>query len=137
MTGRRWVSGHRSQKDVEPEFRPLKDAYVVGFYPMCHWTESKIRVRVFHCAPTLAHLMRRQAHHGDLDLSAASYWPPSPGSKRPSCSTPPGTTAGPGPNASSPTPTPPRSASTTSSDSTPMLGGVDLSNTPSSPKNQG
>src|ERR1035438_3468644 len=96
------VSGHGSQNDVESGFRQLKDAYVVGFSPMFHWTESKIRVHVFYCALALAvaHLMRRQAHHGGLDLSAASYWPPSPGSKRPSCSTPPGTTAGPRPNAS-------------------------------------
>jgi transposase len=65
------VSGYRSQNDVESGFRQLKDPHVVGFSPMFHWTESKIRVHVFYCvlALAVAHLMRRQAHHGGLDLS--------------------------------------------------------------------
>ena len=84
------VTGYRSQDDVESGFRQLKDPYVVGFSPMLHQAESKIRVHVFYCVLALAlvlalaHLMRGQAHHGGLDLSAASYWPTSPGSKRPS-----------------------------------------------------
>ena len=38
---------------------------------MFHWTDSKIRVHVFYCvlALAVAHLMRRQAHQGGLDLS--------------------------------------------------------------------
>src|ERR1019366_777655 len=65
------VAGYRSQNDVESGFRQLKDPHVVGFSPMFHWTESKIRVHVFYCVMALAvaHLMRRQAHHGGLDLS--------------------------------------------------------------------
>jgi transposase len=65
------VAGYRSQNDVESGFRQLKDPHVVGFSPMFHWTESKIRVHVFYCvlALAVAHLMRRQAHHGGLDLS--------------------------------------------------------------------
>src|ERR1035437_3408512 len=65
------VAGYRSQNDVESGFRQLKDPHVVGFSPMFHWTESKIRVHVFYCvlALTVAHLMRRQAHQDGLDLS--------------------------------------------------------------------
>jgi len=65
------VAGYRSQNDVESGFRQLKDPHVVGFSPMFHWTDSKIRVHVFYCvlALAIAHLMRRQAHHAGLDLS--------------------------------------------------------------------
>jgi transposase len=65
------VAGYRSQNDVESGFRQLKDPHVVGFSPMFHWTESKIRVHIFYCvlALAVAHLMRRQAHQGGLDLS--------------------------------------------------------------------
>ena len=44
----------------------------------------------------------------DQTSASGSYWPTWPASKKPSCSTPPGTKAGPAPNASSPTPTPPK-----------------------------
>ena len=65
------VAGYRSQSDVESGFRQLKDPHVVGFSPMFHWTDSKIRVHVFYCvlALTIAHLMRREAHHNGLNLS--------------------------------------------------------------------
>ena len=65
------VAGYRSQNDVESGFRQLKDPHVVGFSPMFHWTEAKIRVHVFYCvlALAVAHLMRRQAHQVGLDLS--------------------------------------------------------------------
>jgi hypothetical protein len=67
------VAGYRSQNDVESGFRQLKDPHVVGFSPMFHWTEAKIRVHVFYCvlalALAVAHLMRRQAHQAGLDLS--------------------------------------------------------------------
>jgi len=65
------VAGYRSQNDVESGFRQLKDPHVVGFSPMFHWTDSKIRVHVFYCvlALAVAHLMRRQAHQAGLDLS--------------------------------------------------------------------
>lgn len=65
------VAGYRSQNDVESGFRQLKDPHVVGFSPMFHWTDSKIWVHVFYCALalTVAHLMRREAHHAGLNLS--------------------------------------------------------------------
>lgn len=65
------IDGYRSQNDVESGFRQLKDPHVVGFSPMFHWTDSKIRVHLFYCvlALAVAHLMRREAHHAGLDLS--------------------------------------------------------------------
>ena len=65
------VAGYRSQNDVESGFRQLKDPHLVGFSPMFHWTDSKIRVHVFYCvlALAVAHLMRRQAKNAGLDLS--------------------------------------------------------------------
>lgn len=45
--------------------------HVVGFSPMFHWSDSKIRVHLFTCvlALTVAHLMRRQADQAGLHLS--------------------------------------------------------------------
>lgn len=65
------VAGYRSQNDVEQGFRQLKDPHVVGFSPMFHFTDSKIRVHVFTCvlALAVAHLMRREAHQSGLNLS--------------------------------------------------------------------
>jgi transposase len=65
------IAGYRSQSDVEAGFRQLKDPHVVGFSPMFHWTDSKIRVHVFYCvlALAVAHLMRRQAHQAGLEMS--------------------------------------------------------------------
>lgn len=65
------ITGYRSQNDVESGFRQLKDPHVVGFSPMHHWTDSKIRVHVFYCvlALAVAHLMRREAQHAGLNLS--------------------------------------------------------------------
>ena len=49
----------------------MKDAHVVSFSPMHHWTEHSIRVHVFTCvlALQLAHLMRHRARRAGLDLS--------------------------------------------------------------------
>ena len=65
------VAAYRSQNDVESGFRQLKDPHVVGFSPMFHWTDPKIRVHIFYCvlALAVAHLMRREAHHAGMDLS--------------------------------------------------------------------
>ena len=65
------VAAYRSQSEAESGFRQLKDPHTVGFSPMFHWTDSKIRVHLFTCvlALTVAHLMRRQAHQAGLHLS--------------------------------------------------------------------
>lgn len=66
------IAAYRSQADAEAGFRQLKDRHLVSFSPLFHWTEQKIRVHVFYCVLALAtaHLMRRQAAHAGLDLSA-------------------------------------------------------------------
>lgn len=65
------VAAYRSQSDAEAGFRQLKDPHLVGFSPMFHWTDSKIRVHAFSCVLALAtaHLMRRQAAHAGLPMS--------------------------------------------------------------------
>jgi transposase len=57
------IAGYRSQSEVEADFRHMKDPDIVGFSPMFHWTDQKIRVHAFYCvlALTIARLMRRQA----------------------------------------------------------------------------
>jgi len=59
----RVVAGYRSQSEVESDFRQMKDPTVVGFSPMFHWTDQKIRVHAFYCvlALTVARLMCRTA----------------------------------------------------------------------------
>jgi len=59
----RVIGGYRSQSEVEADFRQMKDTAVVGFSPMFHWTDSKIRVHAFYCvlALSIARLLRRQA----------------------------------------------------------------------------
>jgi transposase len=66
------VAAYRSQSEVEAGFRQMKDPHVVSFSPMHHWTDQKIRVHVFYCvlALTIAHLMRREAEHAGLHMSA-------------------------------------------------------------------
>jgi transposase len=65
------IAAYRSQADAEAGFRQLKDRHVVSFSPMFHWTEQKIRVRVFYCvlALAIAHLMRRHTAQDELHLS--------------------------------------------------------------------
>ncbi|HEV3380650.1 MAG TPA: hypothetical protein VG142_06690 [Trebonia sp.] len=65
------VAGYRSQSEAEFGFRQMKDAHVVSFSPMHHWTEHSIRVHVFTCvlALQLARLMRHRARRAGLDLS--------------------------------------------------------------------
>ena len=65
------VAAYRSQNDAEQGFRQLKDPDLVGFSPMFHWTDSKIRVHAFYCvlALAVAHLMRRQAAAAGLTMS--------------------------------------------------------------------
>src|SRR5216684_2309702 len=65
------IAGYRSQSEAEFSFRQMKDAHVVSFSPMHHWTEHNIRVHVFTCvlALQIAHLMRRTAAQAGLRLS--------------------------------------------------------------------
>ena len=57
------IAAYRSQSEAENDFRQMKDTDVIGFSPMFHWTDQKIRVHALYCvlALTVARLMRRDA----------------------------------------------------------------------------
>jgi transposase len=65
------VSGYRSQYHIESAFRDMKNPHFLGWSPMFHWTDSKIRVHAFYCvlALTLVSLLQRTLHSKGIDLS--------------------------------------------------------------------
>jgi transposase len=67
----RLIAGYRSQSEAENDFRQMKNPHVVGFSPMFHWTDQKIRVHAYYCvlALTVARLMARQAAQAGYSMS--------------------------------------------------------------------
>ena len=65
------ILAYRSQYHVEAAFRTMKNPHFVGWEPMYHWTDQKIRVHALYCvmALTLAGLLQREAHRTGLELS--------------------------------------------------------------------
>lgn len=65
------VLAYRSQHHVEDAFRQMKHPHFLGWSPMFHWTDSKIRVHAFYCvlALTLSSLIQRTLHQKGIDLS--------------------------------------------------------------------
>jgi transposase len=65
------ILAYRSQHHVEAAFRTMKDPHFVGWEPLYHWTDQKIRVHAFYCvlALTLAGLLHREARRAGLELS--------------------------------------------------------------------
>jgi len=65
------VLGYRAQNQIERAFRDMKNPHFLGWSPMFHWTDSKIRVHAFYCvlALTLTSLLQRRLHQGGMDLS--------------------------------------------------------------------
>jgi transposase len=65
------VLAYRSQSHVEDAFADMKDPHFLGWEPMFHWTDSKIRVHAFYCvlALLLASLLQRRAAQNGLPLS--------------------------------------------------------------------
>ena len=65
------VLAYRSQFHIEHAFRDMKHPHYLGWSPMFHWTDSKIRVHAFTCvlALTLTSLLQRTLHHKGIDLS--------------------------------------------------------------------
>ena len=65
------VSGYRAQYHIESAFRDMKNPHFLGWSPMFHWTDSKIRVHAFYCvlALTLVSLLQRTLHIKGIDLS--------------------------------------------------------------------
>ncbi len=68
------ILGYRAQHHIESAFRDMKNPHFLGWSPMFHWTDSKIRVHAFSCvlALTLTSLVQRQLHGSGVDLSLAS-----------------------------------------------------------------
>ena len=48
-TAEQVVNGYSRQQQVEQVFRGLKDGDWLGWGPMYHWTDSKIRIHAFYC----------------------------------------------------------------------------------------
>lgn len=67
------VAGYRSQSHIESAFRDMKNPHFLGWSPMHHWTDSKIRVHAFYCvmALTLTSLLQRTLYQRGVDLSMA------------------------------------------------------------------
>src|SRR6266704_3608759 len=65
------VSGYRAQHHIESAFRDMKNPHFLGWSPMFHWTDSKIRVHAFYCvlALLLTSLLQRSLHGKGIDLS--------------------------------------------------------------------
>ena len=65
------VAGYRSQHHIESAFRDMKNPHFLGWSPMFHWTDSKIRVHAFYCvlALTLVSLLQRALHQAGVHWS--------------------------------------------------------------------
>jgi transposase len=65
------VLGYRSQHHIEDAFRQMKHPHYLGWQPMYHWTDSKIRVHAFTCVLglMLSSLLQRTLHQKGIDLS--------------------------------------------------------------------
>jgi hypothetical protein len=48
-TAEQVVAGYSDQQQIEQVFRGLKDGDWLGWGPMYHWTDRKIRVHAFYC----------------------------------------------------------------------------------------
>lgn len=67
-TAEQVVAGYGGQQQVERVFRGLKDGDWLGWGPMYHWTDSKIRVHAFYCMLGLSLLQY-------LHQQAETVWP--------------------------------------------------------------
>jgi transposase len=65
------VAGYAGQQSIERVFRGLKDGDWLGWDPMYHWTDRKIRIHAFYCmlGISLLHYLHKQARAGWADLS--------------------------------------------------------------------
>jgi len=65
------VAGYSGQQQIERVFRGLKQGDWLGWDPMYHWTDRKIRIHAFYCllGISLLHYVQRQAQAAWADLS--------------------------------------------------------------------
>jgi transposase len=70
-TAEQVVAGYSGQQQIERVFRGLKDGEWLGWGPMYHWTDSKIRVHAFYCmlGISLLQYVHRQSQSAWPDLS--------------------------------------------------------------------
>jgi transposase len=70
-TAEQVVTGYDGQQQVERVFRGLKDGEWLGWGPMHHWTDRKIRIHAFYCmlGISLLQYVHRQAKAAWSDLS--------------------------------------------------------------------
>ena len=70
-TAEQVVAGYAGQQQVERVFRGLKDGNWLGWGPMHHWTDRKIRIHAFYCmlGISLLQYVHRQAKAAWSDLS--------------------------------------------------------------------
>jgi transposase len=70
-TAEQVVAGYSGQQQIERVFRGLKDGQWLGWGPMYHWTDSKIRVHAFYCmlGISLLQYVHRQSQTAWPDLS--------------------------------------------------------------------
>jgi transposase len=70
-TAEQVVAGYLGQQQVERVFRGLKDGDWLGWGPMYHWTDRKIRIHAFYCmlGISLLQVVHRQAKTAWADLS--------------------------------------------------------------------
>ena len=48
-TAEQAAAGYGGQQHIEKVFRGLKDGHWLGWGPMFHWTDRKIRIHAFYC----------------------------------------------------------------------------------------
>jgi transposase len=65
------VAGYSGQQSIERVFRGLKDGEWLGWDPMYHWTDRKIRIHAFYCmlGISLLQYVHKQAQAAWADLS--------------------------------------------------------------------
>ena len=65
------VAGYGGQQSIERVFRGLKDGQWLGWDPMYHWTDRKIRIHAFYCmlGISLLQYVHQQVKAGWADLS--------------------------------------------------------------------
>lgn len=65
------VLAYRSQYHIEDAFKQMKNPHFLGWSPMFHWTDSKIRVHAFYCvlALLLTSLSQRELARNNQALS--------------------------------------------------------------------
>jgi transposase len=70
------VLAYRAQHHIESAFRDMKNPHYLGWAPMHHWTDSKIRVHAFSCVLglTLTSLLQRTLHHKGIDVSMSRMY---------------------------------------------------------------